>query len=316
VPDGALHFIPFEALPVTNERRAGATSTARRPSKIGQANQQLLVQSNEISYLPSATALSLIRNYPRKPTNKTLAVFADPVFSANDERIPFASRKVQPQPREQLASSKLVRALRDFDLESGDGLGLERLPNSLVEADKAMTMIPAGSGMLASSFDANRAKAMDGELGAYRIVHFATHGLLDDKHPELSGIVLSMVNEKGQAQDGFLQLQDIYDLRLPVDLVVLSACRTGIGKQIRGEGLIGLSRGFMYAGAARIVASLWKVDDDATAALMERFYWHLIKQKVSPSAALKAAKLDIMKSRVAWRAPYYWAGFVLQGDWK
>ena len=103
-------------------------------------------------------------------------------------------------------------------------------------------------------------------------MHFATHGLLDSEHPDLSGLVLSLVDEKGTPQDGFLRLHEIYNLRLPVDLVVLSACQTALGREIRGEGLVGLTRGFMYAGAARVVASLWQVDDESTAELMKRFY--------------------------------------------
>ena len=108
--------------------------------------------------------------------------------------------------------------------------------------------------------------------GRYRVIHFATHGIVDNDHPELSGIILSAFNEKGEPQDGFLRLHDIYNLTLPVDLVVLSACSTAVGKEVVGEGLIGLVRGFMYAGSRRVLASLWKVDDEATGELMTRFY--------------------------------------------
>jgi CHAT domain-containing protein len=156
---------------------------------------------------------------------------------------------------------------------------------------------------------------MSPTLGQYSIVHFATHGILNDKHPELSGIVLSMVSERGEPEDGYLRLGDIYKMSLPVDLVVLSACRTGIGKQVRGEGLISLTRGFMYAGASRVVASLWKVDDEATTELMKRFYRHMLKQKMPAATALRQAKIEMSELEL-WRAPFYWAGFVLQGDWK
>jgi CHAT domain-containing protein len=252
---------------------------------------------------------------PRAPTPKTIAVFADPVFSASDERLLIANRRVMSEAKNRSPSDELERALRDVDT-TGDGFKLERLRYSLEEANGILSLVPAGSGLMAVSFNANRATAMSQELGKYRIVHFATHGLLDDKHPELSGIVLSLVDERGQPQNGFLQLHDIYNLHLPIDLVVLSACRTAIGQEIRGEGLVGLTRGFMYAGAAGVVASLWKVDDQATAALMEHFYRHLITERMSATAALKAAKVEIMQSREQWRAPYYWAGFILQGDWK
>jgi CHAT domain-containing protein len=155
---------------------------------------------------------------------------------------------------------------------------------------------------------------MSKELSKYRIVHFATHGVVDFQHPELSGIVLSMVDEKGQPQDGYLRLHDIYNLNLPADLVVLSACQTGIGKQIKGEGLIALTRGFMYAGAQRVVASLWKVDDTATSELMAEFYKQMFTNHEKPAAALRAAQLKLSKVK-RWRSSYFWAGFILQGEW-
>jgi CHAT domain-containing protein len=153
-------------------------------------------------------------------------------------------------------------------------------------------------------------------LSEYRIVHFASHGLLSVAHPELSGIVLTLVDERGRPQDGFLRLPDVYGLRLPADLVVLSGCQTGLGKEVRGEGLLSLTRGFMYAGAARVVSSLWKVDDRATAELMERFYRALRgPRRPSPAAALREAQAALARDP-RWRAPYYWAGFVLQGEWR
>src|SRR5262249_39972442 len=149
----------------------------------------------------------------------------------------------------------------------------------------------------------------------YQIVHFATHGLIDDDHPELSGLLLSMFDERGKDVSGFLQLHEIYNLRLSADIVVLSACQSAVGKQIKGEGLISLTRGFMYGGAARVVASLWKVDDVATAELMADFYKQMFLNQQRPPAALRLAQLNLKKQR-RWQAPYYWAGFVLQGEWK
>ena len=164
-------------------------------------------------------------------------------------------------------------------------------------------------------FDATRAKAMSPELSEYRIVHFATHGLLNGDHPELSGIALSLVDQTGRPQNGFLRLHDIYNLHLPAELVVLSACDTGLGKDIKGEGLVGLARGFMYAGAARVVASLWKVDDEATSVLMTHFYRLMLEDGKPPAAALREAQLTIWKDQ-RWTAPYYWGAFVLQGEWR
>src|SRR5258708_14149345 len=130
-------------------------------------------------------------------------------------------------------------------------------------------------------------------LDEYQIIHFATHALIDSKHPELFGIFLSLVDENGHLQNGFLQAHELYSLKLPSELVVLSACDTALGKEIKGEGLIGLTRGFMYAGARRVVSSLWKVDSKATAELMTRFYRELLLNNLSPPAALRAAQVSM-----------------------
>jgi len=156
---------------------------------------------------------------------------------------------------------------------------------------------------------------MSDDFSRFRILHFATHGIINDKHPERSGIVLSLVDERGRAQDGYLRLHEIYNLQLSADIVVLSACQTGLGKEIRGEGLVGLTRGFMYAGSPRVVASLWKVADAATAELMKRFYQGMLKDNLRPAAALRAAKVEMWKQK-RWNAPYYWGAFELQGEWK
>lgn len=172
-----------------------------------------------------------------------------------------------------------------------------------------------GKRLEALDFEASRKTATDLELGKYRYVHFATHGLADSEHPELSTIVLSMVDENGAPQNGFLRAYEIYNLRLPADLVVLSACQTGLGKQIRGEGLVSLARGFMYAGAARVVVSLWNVDDVSTAELMSRFYRGILKDGLAPAAALRVAQIELWRQQ-RWQLPYYWAPFVLQGEWR
>jgi CHAT domain-containing protein len=156
---------------------------------------------------------------------------------------------------------------------------------------------------------------MTANLNQYRILHFATHGLLNGERPELSGLVLSMVDGKGEVRDGFLGLHEIYNLRLNADLVVLSGCQTALGKDIRGEGLIGLTRGFMYAGTSRVIASLWGVDDRATAELMKRVYRGILGKQMSPAAALRPAQTELQAER-GWQAPYYWAAFTLEGDWR
>lgn len=168
---------------------------------------------------------------------------------------------------------------------------------------------------MATGYDATRERLQNTDLTKFTILHFATHGFLDPQSPEKSGLILSTVNREGQAQDGYLGLQDIYNLRAPVDLVVLSACSTALGKESRGEGLIGLTRGFMYAGASSVVASLWEVNDEATAELMKRFYANMLQQGMTPAAALRAAQNSI-RQEPGWRSPYYWAAFTLQGEYR
>jgi len=183
------------------------------------------------------------------------------------------------------------------------------------EAQAVMAVTPPGKGIEALDFRATREMALSGMLAKYRIVHFATHGILNNKHPELSGLVLSLVNKNGKAQDGFLKLQDIYNLKLPVDLVVLSGCQTGLGEDVEGEGLIGLTRGFMYAGASRVVASLWNVSDMATANLMADFYKAMEHDEMRPAAALRKAQIQMWRTK-QWRSPYYWAAFEIHGEWQ
>jgi CHAT domain-containing protein len=169
--------------------------------------------------------------------------------------------------------------------------------------------------MQAFDFAASRTTATNPQLSQYQIVHFATHGILNSKNPELSGIVLSLVDEKGTPQNGFLRLQDIFNLNLPAELIVLSACETGLGQDVKGEGLVGLTRGFMYAGSPRVMVSLWSVDDEGTSELMSRFYKKMLQAGQKPSAALRAAQIEMWQEQ-KWQAPYYWAAFTLQGEWK
>jgi CHAT domain-containing protein len=240
----------------------------------------------------------------------SVAVLADPVFDRDDTRLQDALERqahtsAPPQPPRAEAD-----AVRSF------GMRLPRLLASRREANDIVAAAADETATASLDFAANRTTATAAELSRYRIVHLATHAVFNDRQPELSGVVLSFFDERGRPRDdGFLRLHDVYNLNLPVDMVVLSACQTGLGKQVRGEGLIGLTRGFMYAGAARVVASLWKVDDEATAELMKLFYRHMLRDGMSPPAALRQAQTSLRRQR-RWSAPYYWAGFVLQGEWK
>jgi CHAT domain-containing protein len=189
------------------------------------------------------------------------------------------------------------------------------LPFSRLEALAVAAHAAPSSLLQATDFDASVEVATSGRLSDYRIVHLATHGLINTSRPELSGLALSLVDREGRSRDGFLRLNTIYNLRLSADLVVLSACQTALGKEVAGEGLIGLTRGFMHAGARRVLASLWQVNDAATAELMKHFYTGLLQQRLSAAAALRQAQRR-MAADPRWSAPYFWAGFVLQGDWQ
>jgi len=183
------------------------------------------------------------------------------------------------------------------------------------EAEKILALVPENQRLQALDFQASLEEAKNPHLSEYQIVHFATHGLLDSVNPELSGVVFSLFNQQGQAEDGFLRLHDIFNLNLPAELVVLSACQTGLGKETKGEGLVGMTRGFMYAGARRVVVSLWSVNDASTSELMTRFYQPILKEGKNPIIALREAQLEMWKSG-KWQSPYYWAAFTVQGDWR
>jgi CHAT domain-containing protein len=203
-------------------------------------------------------------------------------------------------------------------MRSAEDVGVadfQRLPFSRREADAIVAKAAQPRTLKALDFTASRETVFNSRLDQYRIIHFATHGLLNSEHPTLSGIVLSLYDEQGRPIDGFVRLHEIYNLKLNAELVVLSACRTALGREIKGEGLVGLTRGFMYAGTPSVVASLWDVRDQATSELMSRFYEGMFKDGKRPAAALRAAQVSMWREQ-RWAAPYYWAGFVLQGEWK
>jgi CHAT domain-containing protein len=193
--------------------------------------------------------------------------------------------------------------------------GYPRLPNSRLEAESILALVPAEQTLPALGFAASRETVDRGELERYRILHFATHGLLHGDFPELSGVVLSLYDPQGRPREGFLRAHEISRLRLNADLVVLSSCRSALGKPLKGEGLVGLTQAFLDAGAARVLVSLWNVNDQGAAELMERFYRGLLHGGLSPAAALRAAQLE-MQGQPRWQAPYYWAGFTLRGEWR
>jgi CHAT domain-containing protein/uncharacterized protein HemY len=302
VADGVLQCISFSALP--------------DPAESNGDDPAPLMVRHEITIQPSASSLAALRNKieNRQPASNMLAVFADPVFEKDDSRLKAESGVVVVAAQDQSRGAEIYNALH------GGGTlqqqpHIPRLMASRDEAEAVMAVIPPGLGLKAMGFEANKTTATSSELKQYRIIHFATHGVVDSENPDLSGLVLSLFDKHGQPQDGFLRLNDIYNLELPADLIVLSACNTGLGKQVKGEGLIGLTRGFMYAGASRVMASLWKVDDEATSELVKHFYQEMLLNKKSPAEALRQAQITMWQNK-RWRAPYYWAAFILQGEYK
>jgi CHAT domain-containing protein/Tfp pilus assembly protein PilF len=297
VPDGALQYIPFAALPLCKD---GTCNDSSR-----------LVTNHEIVNAPSISTIDSIRNSKQRKPTKTLAVIADPVFGADDERFKAIGRIAQLSSKENLAQGQLDRSARESGI-----IKFDRLIGTRIEANSILPLVTPNMQLKKFDFDASREFVTTSpELGKYRYISFATHGILNSKQPELSGLVLSRIDKKGKPQNGFLRLDDIFNLQLSADLVVLSACETGLGQQISGEGSIGLTRGFMYAGSPRVVVSLWKVSDDGTAELMKKFYTNILKKKLTPATALRAAQLEMSKD-AKYSDPYYWAGFTLQGEWK
>jgi CHAT domain-containing protein len=317
VPDGALEYLPFAALTIPrNESSAGLQNIRRTRS----ASFVPLIVEHEVTSIPSASTLAVLRRelQGRAPAEKVVAVFADPVFDKADERITGNvgrnagehHRAAAVSTGEIFAAANKQEATRSSDVSPS----LPRLPYTRQEADAILALAPPAGRKAALGFDANRTAAMSDDLIRFRIIHFATHSFLDSMHPELSGIALSMIDRQGKPQNGFLRGHEVFNMKLGAELVVLSGCRTGLGKEVKGEGLYGMTRGFMYAGARRVLVSLWDVQDQATARLMSDFYRGLLGPKrPNTAAALRAAQIATWRER-RWQAPYYWAGFVLQGE--
>jgi CHAT domain-containing protein/Tfp pilus assembly protein PilF len=298
VPHGALQYVPFAALP--------------GPGATGTPSDSPIVARHEVVMAPSASFLAGLRRQTPRPGSPPvrLAVFADPVFEPDDPRVAPGQRNAKgPAARTRSVGLDLAhRAAEPFTPG-----GIPRLIHSRKEAEAILSLVPPPLRREALGFDATRAAATSPEVGRSHIIHFATHGFVHSAHPELSGLVLSLVDRKGQPQDGFLRLHDIYNLDLEADLVVLNACQTALGTELRGEGLNGLTRGFLHAGARRVLASLWNTSDSASASMITGFYRSLLDDRQPPAAALRAAQLAT-RSRLD--APYFWAPLVLQGEWR
>ena len=337
-PQGALQFVPFAALPspevdglgdgATGRQGEGRTegqkdrgtdyrSVAQSPSRpVAQspspaASYTPLIADHEVIVAPSASALVAIMRQTalRRPAERSVIVFADPVFSADDDRVGRAVRRNPVAPQ-----AGVIRRGDSSPANAGALPTLSRLSATDWEAQRIAAL--AGDSKVFSNFAASREKALDPALGEYRFIHFATHAVINSENPDLSAIALSLVDELGRPLNGLLSTQDIHRLRLSAELVVLSACRTGLGKDAPGEGLLSLTRGFLASGAARVIVTLWSIEDQASAEMMSRFYRRALgPQRMTPAAALRATQEEMWREG-RWSAPYYWGGFVLQGNWK
>ena len=308
VPDGALSFVPFEAL-------------VTAPGGVDYAALAYLAKTNETVYAPSASVVDAVRRQVSgnaATASAAILLIADPIFDMGDERAKnLAGSRPAIAAARGLFVSSAVADLVEVEKEMPANFVIRRLPGTRDEADQ-IERTAKTAGLRAEKWldlDASEGNTHDRDVKPYRILHIATHGFLDAKHPQFSGVVLSLVGNK-EGQDGFLRTDEIFNLRLGSPLVMLSACQTGLGKEKRGEGVMGLTRAFMYAGAPLIGVSLWSVDDKSTVDLMSDFYKRLLaKDGVKPAAALRSARQDMIAGR-KYSAPFYWAPFVLVGDWR
>ena len=294
IGDSVLQTLPFAALPDPNAK----------PTDDGEIPP--LLMAHEVVQMQSVSVLSALRRRTKGDPPLWGAVIADPVFGgADDTRLSTEGERAGVPLAD---GSNLERTARSL------GVDFDRLVYTGDEANAIRELL--GDEMEPFlGFEANRERLLAEDLRKYKILHFATHGLVDPEHSEVAGLVLSLVDEKGEPQEGFLLAQEIGNLDLWADLVVLSACQTGLGKEVRGEGPVGLTRSFFCAGAPRVVVSLWNVNDRATAELMKRFYRGMIRENLPPAAALRCAQISMRQGRKEWRDPYIWAPFIFQGDW-
>ncbi len=335
VADGVLQQIPFAALhdltpqppslqgngeqdKLPSPRRRGAGGEVRggiNPEpipggNINYTNYQPLMLNHEIVNLPSASTIAIQREKiaKRKIAPKKIAILADPVYSSKDQRVTGKEETITPEL--DLERSALQRSAKSLNRE-----GWDRLKNTKIEAQEILKLVSSTNNLQAFNFDANYNWATSKNLNQFQILHFATHGFVNPDQPELSGIVLSLVNKDGEQIPGYLRLADLFEQDYPAELIVLSACETGLGKNVSGEGLVGLTRGLMYAGGARVALSLWNVNDKGTSVLMQEFYKQMLQENKTPSQALRAAQRKLW-ANPDWRSPHYWAAFTLQGEWK
>ncbi len=292
VPDGKLHYFPISALPLPNS----------------ELNEPLLL-SNEVIYQPSVSTLAILMVNEKKTNSgsKDILIFTDPVFSKSDSRfsIGVKSNKLTHDNTPDLNNFREIDSMNSFP----------RLAYSKDEGDSISKIAGNSHADIFTGFSATREQFLNSNFSQYRILHLATHGLIDETRPELSGIVFSRFDKRRQRLNEFVRLHDIYSLKINADLVVLSACETSVGKDVRGEGLLSLNNGFLQIGAKSVLSTLWKVDDKATLQFMQIFYGILGDEDITVANALRKTQIEMRETR-QFESPYYWAAFTLQGDFR
>ena len=282
VADGDLALLAFASLP------ANGCDPDPGPPLIT-AHQVVMIPSLSVFLMQQKPVASLA--FP-----KEVAILADPVFDSGDERVQVESSDLHSAHDAAAAKMKM------------QGPALPRLAGTAQEAAGIADIVGADKVSLFLGFNASLDTILSPAMRDYRILHLATHGVLDMATPGLSGLVLSMVSPEGHPVGGFLKIDDIASLRLPAELVVLSSCDSGAGDNLGGEGVTGLPHAFLEAGARRVVSSLWSVDDTTTRQLMVDFYREMFLNGADPAEALRRSQLKMM-ARPRRSAPYYWAGF-------
>jgi CHAT domain-containing protein len=308
VPDGALAYLPFETLVVR---------TIHGPS--GEVRSRYLVEESATVYGPSASALDAIKLMnPQMPAwPKTLLAFGDPIphthaplAKAEAAAVPAQWGAAEQTPQNVAASQASAAAVLDDYTERG--FSLTRLPYARDEVLGIGRLFPAAQRRIYLGEQAKEETVKSEKLDQYRYIHFASHGFIDETLPGRSGILFS--RDTNSREDGVLQTGEIMRLKLNADLVTLSACSTGLGRLVKGEGILGLTRAFFYSGARNVAVSLWNVNDSATSTLMKAFYENL-NRGLPKREALRQAKLSLLHSHNAtWHHPYYWGAFVIVGQ--
>jgi CHAT domain-containing protein/tetratricopeptide (TPR) repeat protein len=321
VADGALNYVPFEAL-------------IKSSDSADYSSLPYLIKSNEIVYAPSASVIGAIRGQANTGSDRAILIVADPVFNSVDTRARGTASSSAADTRglgiqSALADVSGKEVPATAETAKMQGLPLARLAGTRAEAEQIVKLAKASGGRadVWLDLDASEENVEARDISKYRILHIATHGLLNAERPQFTGLVLSLVGNK--SQDGFLRTDEIFNLHLGSPLVMLSACETGLGKEKRGEGVMGLTRAFMYAGAPTVGVSLWSVADKSTSELMADFYKRLLgapsgsastaasssSTGVTASAAMRESQLAMIAGK-KYSAPFYWAPFVLVGDWR